>query len=486
MKYKFLLWNLCLGFSAFLLFFVSAPIHAQNLTMNIFHVGSRFGQVPPELRVDSSQIRSIYNMELEKGKSYSNLHSLCFDIGQRLSGTASAAKAVAWGLAHFKAMGLDSVYTQEVMVPHWERGAKEKGYIVVGSKKIRVPICALGGSVATPSAGLMAEIVEINHFEDMPALASKIAGKIVFLNRPFDQKFLVTSEAYGDAVPQRVFGAREAVKYGAIGVIIRSMSSTTDTFPHTGIMVYDSLGKKIPAAAISTVTADQLTSFLHSGAKVKFQFFQSCQILPKVKSYNVIGELKGAQFPNQVVLIGGHLDSWDLAQGAHDDGTGVVQSMEVLQLYKMMGLRPLRTIRAVLFMSEENGSAGGIQYAHLQTLKGTEHHVAAIESDDGGFTPRGFEITTSDALKSKFESWRPLFVAYSAAEFKYSGGGGGADIETLGNQSSALIGYNCDSQRYFDIHHTANDLFSQVNQRELKLGAASIASLVYLLDKYGL
>lgn len=454
--------------------------------MKIFHVGSVFGEVPPGLKDDSVQFRKIYNEELVHGETYSNLHSLCFDIGQRLSGTASAARAVKWGVQRMQKIGLDSVYTQEVMVPHWERGPKESAYYRVKNQKVLVQIVALGGSMATPKSGILAEIIEIKHFEELAQLGKdKIRGKIVFYNRPFNQTFINMTEAYGDAVPQRVFGALEAAKFGAIGVIIRSMSSTTDKYPHTGIMVYSDSIKKIPAAAMSTVSADLLTEALHAHPHLKFYFKQDCSILPPVKSFNVIGELRGNTFPDQVVLIGGHLDSWDLAQGAHDDGTGIVQSLEVLQLYKSLNIHPKRTIRVVFFMSEENGSAGGHKYAEIATAK-NENHVAAIESDDGGFTPRGFEITTSDANKLKFESWKPLFVAYSSAEFKYSNGGGGADIETLNKLSSALIGYNDDNQRYFDIHHTANDLFSQVNARELKLGAASITSLVYLLDKYGL
>ncbi len=464
-------------------------VRAQKLNQKtkIFHAGNSGEQISPSLREDSIQIRRIFDEELLNGKCYSNLHSLCFDIGQRLSGTPSAARAVEWGKDQLGKLGLDSVYTQEVMVPHWERGAKESGFILLDHKKISVPICALGGSIATPKNGLEAEIVEITQFAELAKLGKeKIKGKIVFYNRPFDQRFIVTGEAYGNAVMQRVIGAKEAAKFGAIGVIIRSMSSNTDSFPHTGIMIYEEGIPKIPAAAISTLAADELTKDLRNTPTLHFKFIQSCEILPLVKSYNVIGQIRGRTYPNQIILIGGHLDSWDLAQGAQDDGAGVVQSLEVLQLYKSLGIRPERTIRVVFFMSEENGSAGGQKYAELAKANTVETHLAAIESDDGGFTPRGFGITTDIKYKEKFESWKPLFVPYGSSDFKFTDGGGGADIETLSKQSLALIGYDCDTQRYFDIHHTANDTFSQVNQRELKLGAASIFSLVYLMDKYGL
>ena len=440
-----------------------------------------------EFKEDSSRFRRIFDEELVNGKCYSNLHSLCFDIGERLSGTSRANLAVNWGVERLKAIGLDSVYTQAVMVPHWERGEKEKGFILIGGDKKRVSICALGGSVATPVGGIKGKVVMVYNLAELAKIGKKdIEGKIVFFNRAFDQRYIVTGEAYGNAVDQRVIGASEAVKFGAIGVIIRSMSSTLDSFPHTGIMIYKDGFAKIPAAALSTLAAEELTKDLQIDPNLEFQFTQNCKILPNVMSYNVVGEIKGKIFPNQVLLIGGHLDSWDLAQGAQDDGAGVVQSMEVLQLFKALSIRPERTIRVVLFMSEENGSSGGKVYASLAEKNKNQSLVAAIESDDGGFTPRGFGINTSETLKQKFESWKPLFVPYGASDFSYSDGSGGADIESLRMQSLALIGYNTDSQRYFDIHHTANDLFSQVNQRELKLGAASITGLVYLLDKYGL
>ncbi len=440
-----------------------------------------------ESKTDSVQIRKIYDEELVNGKSYSNLHSLCFDVGERLSGTDKAAKAVVWGLEKLKALGLDSVYTQEVMVPHWERGSKESAYIFLNHQKISVPVCALGGSIATPKEGIKAPIVEIQQFDELAKLGKeKIQGKIVFYNRAFDQRYIITGVAYGNAVEQRVVGAIEAAKYGAIGVIIRSMSSTLDTLPHTGIMIYKEGIPKIPAAAISTQAADDLTQDLKQNPNLEFSFQQNCTIYTDTKSYNVVGELKGKTLPKQVILVGGHLDSWDLAQGAQDDGAGVVQSMEVLQLYKSLGIRPERTLRVIFFMSEENGSSGGKKYAEIALKNSQETHIAAIESDDGGFTPRGFGIACSKDLQKKFELWKPLFLPYESGEFIYSDEGVGADIEKLGKQSKALISYQSDSQRYFDIHHTANDRFSFVNQRELKLGAGAMASLVYLLDKYGL
>ncbi len=471
--------------------FFFSNIQAQNfsnpLITNIHNPIKQDISMPLAMKEDATQFRKIFDEELVNGKSYVNLHSLCTEIGARISGSAKANLAVKWGVEKLKSLGLDSIYTQAVMVPHWERGDRESGYIHMGSHLIKVPICALGGSIATPKGGLKAEIVEVQNFEQLAKLGrSTIEGKIVFYNRAFDQRFIVTGDAYGNAVDQRVMGAIEASKFGAVGVVIRSMSSSLDTFPHTGIMFYKEGIKKIPAAAISTLAADELAQDLKTNPHLTFSFNQSCKILPDVKSYNVVGELKGQMFPNEIILIGGHLDSWDLAQGAQDDGAGIVQSMEVLQIFKSLALKPKRTIRVVFFMSEENGSSGGIEYANIASKNTLQHHIAAIESDDGGFTPRGFGISAPDSLRGIFEAWRPLFAPYGSSDFTFAEGGGGADIEKLGKQSLSLIGYNSDSQRYFDLHHTANDLFTQVNQRELKLGAASISALVYLIDKYGL
>jgi hypothetical protein len=284
-------------------------------------------------------------------------------------------------------------------------------------------------------------------------------------------------------VDQRGRGAIEAAKRGAVGALVRSMTSAHDDFPHTGTMRYDDKVTKVPGAALSTIAADRLSQQLKQDPKLEFELEMGCQTLPDVKSYNVVGEIKGSTRPEEIITIGGHLDSWDLAQGAHDDGTGCVQSIEVLRLLKASGLRPERTIRAVLFMNEENGARGGQKYAELAKAAG-EKHLAAIESDGGGFTPRGFGFEADAATIAKVQAWRPLLAPYLAGQL--GPGHGGTDIEPLKDQVKALIGYDCDSQRYFDIHHTAADTFDKVNRRELELGGAAMATLVYLLSKYGL
>jgi hypothetical protein len=434
---------------------------------------------------DEKQLKSIYSTSLLNGQSYAWLDHLSNEIGGRLSGSENAAKAVQYTKAELEALGLDKVWLQEVMVPKWERGKKEEAFIVMGTKKVKVPICALGGSVATKEGGIEAEVIEVQNFEDLKMLGTeKIQGKIVFYNRPMQADLISTFEAYGGCVNQRYAGAKEAIQYGAVGVVVRSMSLRLDNLPHTGSMSYGDIAvaDRIPAAAISTKGANLLSKALKLNPKVKFRFSQHCQQFEDVLSHNVIGQITGSEFPNEIIIVGGHLDSWDLGDGSHDDGAGVVQSMEVLRLMKETGYRPKRTIRVVLFMNEENGLRGGRKYAEVAKQKG-EKHVFALESDAGGFTPRGFSFDCSDENFAQVESWRKLFKPYLIHYFEK--GGSGADIGPLKDDQIVLAGLRPDSQRYFDHHHAENDTFDAVNKRELELGAATMTSLVYLFDKYG-
>lgn len=436
---------------------------------------------------DSLMIRKIYDEELVNGQCYNNLHYLCKNIGPRLSGSQNAQKTVEWSKKLMESYGFDHVFLQEVMVPHWVRGAKEEAYIINGKNKIPVAICALGMSVATPKEGLTAEVVELHSLKQLDSLGENgIKGKIVFFNRPFDERFIETLRAYGTAGDQRNMGPAAAAKYGAVGVIVRSLTGSLDNYPHTGATSVAANGKNIPAAAISTKAANELSDLLKKkGSAIKFHFKQNCQTLPDVLSYNVVGELKGSENPNKFITVGGHLDSWDLAEGAHDDGTGVMGALDAVRLLKVVGYHPKNTIRAVFFMNEENGDKGGLKYAELAAAN-KEEHIAAIESDLGGFTPRGFGFTglSGNQLKG-LEAWRKLFEPYGSD--RLIAGGGGSDIGPLKGKSPGviLIGYLPDSQRYFDVHHTPNDVFENVNKRELELGAASMASLIYLIDQHG-
>ncbi len=435
---------------------------------------------------DPDFLRNLYDLSLTNGRSYSWLDHLSNEIGGRLSGSENAARAVAYTYEELQHLGLDKVWLQPVMVPKWVRGEKETGhYFHSGGQRVELNICALGGSVATPPDGITAEVIEVQGLEELEKLGKdSVHGKIVFFNRRFDDKLIETFRAYGGCVDQRHRGALVAGKLGAAGVIVRSMTHSLDDYPHTGSMTYEDLPEslRIPAAAISTNDAEALSQRLKENARIQLTFRQSCKQYEDVESFNVIGEITGAEFPEEFILVGGHLDSWDLGDGSHDDGAGVVQSMEVLRLLKISGHKPKRSIRVVLFMNEENGLRGGRKYAEESALKG-ERHVFALESDSGGFTPRGFSFDCGEEDFRKFKSWEPLFEPYLIHLFEK--GGSGADIGPLKTEGLVLAGLRPDSQRYFDHHHTAIDNFAAVNKRELELGAATMASLVYLIDKYG-
>ncbi len=439
---------------------------------------------------DDQIIRKIFDGALIEGGCYEDLRHLCKNIGGRLSGSKEAQKAVEWAYNTLNRLDLDSVYKQEVWVPHWERGEKEVAILYGrGGREFEVPICALGGSVATPIDGIKAGIVEVFSLEELEKLGEeKLKGKVVFFNRPMDAKLIDTFHAYGGCVDQRSSGAATSAPFGALAVIVRSMNLRLDDLPHTGVQRYKEGVRQIPAAAISTNGAELMSRMLKKDATTEIFLKMSCKTHNDKLSHNVIGEIRGSKYPDEIILIGGHLDSWDVNEGAHDDGAGVVQSIEVLRLFKQMKHAPERTIRCVLWMNEENGAKGALAYADMVKKKG-EKHMVAIESDRGGFTPRGFTVDgANDAIKdrgiNRLKSWEQLLKPYDLHKFEK--GYGGVDINFLKDQNVTLMGYIPDSQRYFDHHHAPNDVFEEVNKRELELGAASITSLVYLLSKYGL
>lgn len=452
-------------------------------------VASAFKDKPTQVTVsskdsDSVAVKKIFDEVLVNGKAYDNLRVLCTDAPKRLSGSEGAQKAVEVTFRMMQMMGLDSVWKQECMVPHWERGAPEQGDILINGTPRHANICALGGSVATPSDGLTAEVIEVKDYDELKELGEKkVKGKIVFFNHPFDQRKPNMFEAYGEAVGYRWAGPHIAETYGAVAVLVRSMSSALDTFPHTGVMRSDSLAAKIPSAAISTMDAEEIHRQLELGHKVQFRMTMNCMWYPDNKSYNVIGEIRGSEHPEEVIVFGGHLDAWDLSPGAHDDGAGCMQAIEVLRAFKALGIKPKHTIRAVMWMNEENGGRGGEAYAKY-SAENKVKHIAAMESDAGGFSPRGFGVTASPEQKAKVLSWAPLFYRYGLYDF--ASGGGGADIDDLKEQGAPLFGLEPDSQRYFDYHHTEIDTFDKVNKRELHMGAGAMTALVYLIDKHGL
>jgi hypothetical protein len=435
---------------------------------------------------DSVFISRISNQILTNGKAYDDLRVLTKQVGGRLSGSPQMVKAEQWGLKAMQEAGADKAWLQQCMVPHWVRGGTDEAsasFTSGGKKQVhKLDVIALGNSMGSMKP-LTAPVMLVNSFEELDKRKDEVKGKIVFYNYKFVPTYIHTFGSYGDAVRYRGGGPSHAAAYGAVGVIVRSMSHSTDNNPHTGATNYiDSLAK-IPAVAIGLKDADWLSDQALKG-NVSVTLHTHGKFLPDTIGHNVIGELKGSEFPNEYITIGGHLDSWDPAEGAHDDGAGCVQTIELLRTFKALGYKPKRTIRFVLFANEENGGRGGAKYAEEAMAKG-EKHIFALESDEGGFTPRGFSATVSDNQFQKMQGWKDLLAPYGSEE--WIRGGGGSDIGPLGKtQKTPLAGFMPDSQRYFDYHHARNDVFEAVNKRELELGAVNMAGLIFLVDKYGL
>lgn len=437
-----------------------------------------------EPSADEQMLRALYTAALTTSPAYEQLRELTTQFPGRLSGSKSLEGAVRWGEAVLQATGADRTELQPVMVPHWERGARESVRYSTRQFVSPAPLSAvaLGGSVATPAGGLTAPVVELQALDALKT--TDVKGKIVFFNRPMNPVHVVPGKAYGEAGDQRSQGPAEAVKYGAVGVLVRSLTHARDDFPHTGNTSYPAEGPRIPGAALSTIAADNLSAAHKLDPALTVEMKINSRWLEDALSHNVIGEIKGSAFPEKVILIGGHLDSWDIAPGAHDDGTGCVQSIEVLRLLKAVGYQPRHTIRVVLFTNEENGLRGGAAYSTLAKER-KEIHVLALETDSGGFQPRGFNLgNPAGDAHLKAARWLKLFEPYGIYYFQK--GTGGADVGPLLAHGTTVAGLQPDSQRYFDIHHTVEDSFDKVNKRELELGAAAMAALVYLVDQHGL
>jgi len=434
---------------------------------------------------DSLLIKKIYNEALSDNTAIENLRYLTKKIGGRICGSPQAAAAVEWSKQLMQTMGLDTVYLQKMNVVNWKRGEPEIGTItstIFGT--LNISICALGTSVGTGVDGIVGEVIEVRSMDELKNLGEKqIKGKIVFFNRPMDPTHITTFEAYGGAADQRVIGASEAAKYGAIAVIIRSLTLSNDEFPHTGVMHYYDGINKIPAVAICTKHADILSKWLKTDSKLKMFIRTTCQFYEEAESYNVIGEIKGSVYPNEIITIGGHLDCWDNSEGAHDDGAGCIQAIEVLRILKKLNIKPKHTIRAVMFMDEEIAQRGAKKYAELVKLN-NEKHLVAIESDRGANTPVGFSIDAENSKFNEILKFKNYFELYHMHDFIKDGSG--VDIGPLKEFNIPLIALVPESQRYFEYHHCANDTFENINKRELQLGSAAIAALVYLIDYHGL
>ena len=440
-------------------------------------------------QVDSVWIKKISDEILSNGKAYERLRYLTKQIGGRLSGSPGMVKAEQWGLQAMQESGADKAWMQECMVPHWVRGGKDEMWSNrksgTGKKSWDryYDVVALGNSEGSGPSGVSGEVLLVHSFDELEQKKDEIRGKIVFYNYRFNPTYVNTFLSYRDAGQYRGQGPSRAAKYGAKAVIVRSLSHATDNNPHTGATRYDSAYAKIPAVAIGLRDADSLEALLQR-QPLSVTIRTQGRFLPDTIGHNIIGELKGSEFPEEIITVGGHLDSWDNCEGAHDDGAGCVQAIEILRAFKAIGYQPKRTIRFVLFANEENGLRGGSKYAEEAKAK-KEKHLLAMESDAGGFTPRSIGFSGSDAQYAKVAAWRNLIAPYGCTEIIK--GGGGADIGPLNRSlQTPTASFNPDSQRYFDIHHARSDVFEAVNKRELELGAVNMAAFIYLVDKYGL
>ena len=434
-------------------------------------------------------IKSIYEHTLTNAKCDNWLAVLSDTIGGRLAGSVQAEEAVSYTQNMLEEQGLD-VWLQPCIVPKWTRGDKEvvRAFWKEGirEKDSSLNALSLGNTIGTGPSGLRGQVIEVFGLDTLDILREQVKDKIVFYNRPMNPTRINTGHAYGEAVDQRVHGASRAGKYGAKAAIVRSMTLSYDDIPHTGVQQYADGIEPIPALAISTIAAERLSKLLQEYSDLEVYIKNNPEIHDSVTSYNVIAEIKGSTYPDEIILVGGHLDSWDVGGGAHDDGAGCVHAMQVFETLKALNYQPKRTLRCVLFMNEENGLGGGKAYAKESNAK-KEFHLAAIESDMGGFTPRGFGCSAHPKvfkpMLASLQKFEEYLVPY---DLSIKAGGGGADINPLKSQQGLLIGFKPDNSRYFDLHHTTEDVFSNVHARELRAGAAAITSLVYLIDQNGL
>jgi len=434
-------------------------------------------------RSDSLIISQIFTNALTDTIAYGNLRYLCENMPGRLCGSENANKAVDWSAQVLKEYGADTVYFQDLMVKNWKRGNIEEAYFVNNKgDKVFLRISSFGLSVATNDEGLLANVLEVSSVDELKQLPlDSIKGKIVFYNKVMNQGNYFTFRSYSELSGFRFSGVTEASRMGAAGVLVRSSSLNIDTFPHTGVMRYAEGINKIPGIAIATYDAELLSSELKESPSLKLFLKTNCKTYPDVASSNVIAEIRGSKYPEKIMLVGGHIDCWDNSQGAHDDGAGCIQAMEVIRIFRDLNIKPENTIRVVLFMDEEVAQRGAIKYAETVKEK-NENHIVAIESDRGAASPFGFTIDADSSFISFIQSFRPLLINYGLYFFEK--GFSGVDISFLKEFNIPLMGLQTDSQRYFDYHHSANDSFDKINRRELQLGSAAITSIIYLIDKY--
>jgi carboxypeptidase Q len=429
----------------------------------------------PAGRGGDDPVGRLIDAGLHSDGAYTTLAWLTDRIGPRLSGSENLEKAVTWTADEMRRARLDNVRTESVMVPHWVRG-DAAGRIVAPTEHPLV-LLALGMSEGTPSEGITADVVEVSSLEEAKALGDKAKGKIVLFNKKMYANG-GSDGGYGSVSSLRVKGPSEAARVGAVGMLIRSLATADLRLPHTGMLSYDDAAPRIPAAAVSPEDAELIHRLLAAGETVRVWFELGCKTLPDSPSANVIGEIRGRSKPNEVVVIGGHLDSWDVGTGAQDDGAGCAIAIEAMRLIRSLPVRPARTIRVVLYTNEENGTRGGKAYAETHAAE-VAGHVAAIESDAGAGRPQGFGVSAGPGAVAVVKTLAAPLADIAADEV--TEGGGGADVSFLGDLGVPLLGLNQDTTHYFDIHHTMADTLDKVDPHDLAMNATAMAVMAWRL-----
>ena len=410
----------------------------------------------------------LIDKAMADSQGYDRLGEMLDTFGPRFTGSSNLEKALKWIIDEMKEDGLDNVHGEEVMVPKWIRG-KESAQMTAPWKK-DLAILGLGGSVGTGSRGISGEVFVVNSFDDLKARSSEAKGKIILYNAPF--------KSYGETVQYRYRGASEAAKVGGIASLVRSVGPYSMNTPHTGTSAYEDGVKKIPHAAVTLEDAAMMGRMADRGLIVKVKLYMEGRFVEDVPSQNVMGEIKGSEYPDEVIVLGGHIDSWDVGQGAHDDGGGCVAAWQAVKLIKDLGLKPKRTIRAVMWTNEENGLRGGEAYrdAHMDNI---DNHILAMESDAGVFKPSGFGFTGPDESMKILQDIGSLL--YRIDSGKITKGGGGADIGPIMREGVPGMGLKVDGSKYFWYHHTNADTFDKVDKDEFNRCVASMAVMAYVV-----
>jgi carboxypeptidase Q len=424
----------------------------------------------PRVRIDDYRERAgrIIGAALTSDRAYRRLAYLTDRIGHRLSGSNNLERAIEWALAEMRADGLDNVRAEKVMVPHWVRGAESLELTSPVARSL--PMLGLGNSVGTPPAGITAEAIVVRSFDELDALGQRVRGKIVVYNVPFTN--------YGATVQYRGAGASRAARHGAVAAIVRSVTPVSLQTPHTGAMNYAPDQPKIPTAAVTIEGAELLQRMHDRGERPVLRLKMEAKFLPDAESANVVAEIKGTEKPDEIVLVSGHFDSWDVGQGAHDDGGGCIVAWETLRLLKELGLRPRRTIRAVLYTNEENGLRGGTAYheAHRAELA---KHILAIESDSGIYRPQGLGLAAAASPQARADLEEIAKLLSGIRADRIAPNGGGADIGPIMRAGVIGASLDVDGTHYFDIHHTPADTLDKIDPQDLALCVATMAVMAY-------